>query len=118
MLPIRDYEARFQEILEAMDAACEQMEDQDAETLEELNAEFEDALFMLGEIDPKDEGANEELRDALEELDALRADYQKLSMRFVGADASHGKSGGLRFPGESAVTRRARERTAAASSPQ
>ena len=82
MLPIRDYEARFQEILEAMDAACEQMEDQDAETLEELNAEFEDALFMLGEIDPKDEGANEELRDALEELDALRADYQKLSMRF------------------------------------
>ena len=86
MLPIRDFEARFREILDAMDAICEQAEDGDVEPLEDLNAEFEDALFMLGEIDPKDESAGEEFRDALEELDALRADYNKLSTRFPALD--------------------------------
>ena len=49
--------------------------------MEELNAEFEDALFMLSQIDPKSDDAAEEFMDALDEFDALRADYA----RFPGA---------------------------------
>lgn len=46
--------------------------------MEELNAEFEDALFMLSQIDPGADTAPEEFTDALDEFDALRADYARL----------------------------------------
>ena len=74
MLPIAEFEKRFREILEQLDEAAEVADDED---LEELNAEFEDALFMLSEIDPKGEGAAEEVADALDEFDALRDDYAR-----------------------------------------
>ena len=75
MLPIAEYEARFREILAALDDIA------DGEDMEELNAEFEDALFMLSQIDPKSDDAAEEFMDALDEFDTLRADYA----RFPGA---------------------------------
>ena len=71
MLDVSTLVPRFGELLSALDALeCD-------EDLEELNAEFEDALFMLSEIDPKSEDAAEELADALEEFDALREDYAR-----------------------------------------
>ena len=72
MLPIAEFEARFREILAALDDRA------DGEDMEELNAEFEDALFMLSQIDPKTDEAPEEFTDALDEFDALRADYARL----------------------------------------
>ena len=72
MLPIAEFEARFSKILAALDDIA------DGEDMEELNAEFEDALFMLSQIDPKTDDAPEEFMDALDEFDALRADYARL----------------------------------------
>ncbi len=71
MLPIAEFEARFREILTALDDLA------DGEDMEELNAEFEDALFMLSQIDPRSDDAPEELADAMDEFDALRADYAR-----------------------------------------
>ena len=72
MLPIAEFEARFRDILAALDDIA------DGEDMEELNAEFEDALFMLSQIDPGADTAPEEFTDALDEFDALRADYARL----------------------------------------
>ncbi len=72
MLPIAEFEARFRDILAALDDIA------DGEDMEELNAEFEDALFMLSQIDLGADTAPEEFTDALDEFDALRADYARL----------------------------------------
>ena len=72
MLPIAEFEARFSKILAALDDIA------DGEDMEELNAEFEDALFMLSQIDPGAGDAPEEFMDALDEFDALRADYARI----------------------------------------
>ena len=76
MVPIRDFTARLRDILDSLDGLNE--DGMGGEDLEELNAEFEDALFMMDGIDPSDETWREELEDALEELDALNADYRRL----------------------------------------
>ena len=64
---------RFQAILDALDAY--EMD----ETLEELNAQFEDTLFLMENIDPEDEDAAEETEGALEELEDLLAEYRDLA---------------------------------------
>ena len=64
---------RFHAILDALDEI--EMTDE----LEELNAEFEDALFMLESIDPEDDDAGEELEESCEELAALLEDYRDLA---------------------------------------
>lgn len=74
MIAIKAFEARFRELLDQLDAIVEEVGDED---LEDLNAEFEDALFMLHEIDPKSEDAAGEFDDALEEFEALRDDYAR-----------------------------------------
>ena len=60
---------RFQAILDAMD------EFEADEELEELNAQFEDALFLIESIDETDEDAAEEIADAFDDLDDIAADY-------------------------------------------
>ena len=74
MFPVEDFEARFREILDSMDEAAT---GDIAEALEELNAEFEDALFMLEEIDLKGDDWREEFMDALDEFQALAEDYAR-----------------------------------------
>ena len=64
---------RFQSILDALDAY-----DTD-ETLEELNAQYEDILFLMESIDVEDEDADEETEGALEELDDLLGEYRALA---------------------------------------
>lgn len=64
---------RFQEILDALDEF-----DMD-ETLEELNAQFEDILFLMESIDEEDADANEEIQGAIEELEGLLAEYRQLA---------------------------------------
>lgn len=64
---------RFQAILDELDGF--EMDDE----LEEINAQFEDALFMMETIDEDDEDAAEEIADAMEDMDDLLAQYRELS---------------------------------------
>lgn len=49
------------------------------EALEDLNAEFEDAIMMLSEIDPREEDWREELSEALDGMKTLAGDYRTLA---------------------------------------
>lgn len=74
---------RLEAVLAEMDAlagACGS-----PEALEDLNAEFEDALMLLSEIDPREDGWEEELSDALEALRALAGDYRRTGIPGVEA---------------------------------
>ena len=77
VFPIRTFERRFRDILAELDELAQGTED--GGDLEELNAEFEDALMLLSTIDPEDEDWREQLEDALEELDALAAQCRDLA---------------------------------------
>ena len=72
---------RLEAVLEAFDALAADA----PEALEDLNAEFEDALMLLSEIDPREAGWQEELDDALEELRALAGDYRRTGVPGVEA---------------------------------
>lgn len=63
---------RFQSILEALD------EYEMDETLEELNAQLEDAIFLMESIDTDDEDASEEMEGALEEIADILSEYRDL----------------------------------------
>ena len=73
MFPIKTFDERFRALLEALDELAGETGSED---LEDLNAELEDALFLISQIDFKGGDWREELRNALEELDALWEDYQ------------------------------------------
>lgn len=64
---------RFQSILDALDEY-----DMD-ETLEELNAQLEDAIFLMESIDADDEDASEETEGALEEIADILSEYRDLA---------------------------------------
>lgn len=65
---------RFQEILDALDEMSE------SEEMDELNAQFEDILFLMESTDPDDEDAAEELEGALEEMEDLLEEYRDLEI--------------------------------------
>jgi DNA repair ATPase RecN len=69
---------RLEAVLADLDALSEEYGS--PEGLEDLNAELEDALMMLSEIDSRDAGWEEELSDALEEIRALAGDYRKVGI--------------------------------------
>ena len=61
---------RFQDILDAMD------EFDEIEDIEEINAELEDAIFLMENIDEDDEDAKEEIEGALEEIEDILTEYR------------------------------------------
>lgn len=63
---------RFQDILDAMD------EFDEIEAIEEINAEFEDAIFLMENIDEGEADAAEEIEGALEEMDDILDEYRAL----------------------------------------
>ena len=65
---------RFQEILDAFDELCE------SDEMDELNAQFEDILFLMENIDAEDEDAAEEFEGALEEMEDLLEEYKALEL--------------------------------------
>lgn len=67
--------SRIQDILEELD---ELAEDAGLEELDELNAQLEDALFLLECVEDEDEDAAEEYEGALEEILSLAGDYRAL----------------------------------------
>ena len=81
MFSISTISKRLGEILGIMDTLANAAGGDGAEDLEELNAEFEDALMLLEALDPRDEGYNEDLDGAMEALGALAGDYRTLAAR-------------------------------------
>lgn len=80
---IENLSKRLEAVLGKLDALAGECEEPEA--LEDLNAEFEDALMLLSEIDPRGDGWQEELADALEELRALAGDYRRTGIPWVAA---------------------------------
>lgn len=69
--------------LERFDALLEALDELDGgEELEELNAQFEDAIFLMECTDPDAE--RDEFCGALEEIEGLLAEYRALSERVPG----------------------------------
>lgn len=89
MFPIGDFVKRWREILAALDEFADgaALPADDAEALDDLNAELDDALMLLEDIRADAPDAREQLADALEELDALAGDYRALAARAPGLDA-------------------------------
>ena len=85
MFPEKEFMKRFEAILSELDALAEREDD---DTLDDLNAELEDALFMLSQIRGDDEDAEEALAETLEELRALAGDYGALEVEGVGEVAA------------------------------
>ena len=77
MFPIQSFLDRFGGLLTQLDALAEDCDAEAAEDLEDLNAEFEDALMLLNEC--RADGDPEELTDALEDMKALAGDYRGLT---------------------------------------
>ena len=74
---------RLEAVLAELDALSEGCGS--PEELEDLNAELEDALMLLSDIDPREAGWEEERSDALEEIRALAGDYRKTGIPGVKA---------------------------------
>lgn len=86
MFPVKEFENRFREILNRMDALRDEADDACAAEMEELNADFEDALFVIECIDVDDEDWTEAFSDALAEFSDLCATYRQLANVPAGVD--------------------------------
>lgn len=76
MYPIKEFEKRFRGLLDEMD---ELRADADDEDLEELAADFEDALFVIECIGADDEDWREQFTDALDEFSDIAEDSRRLA---------------------------------------
>lgn len=75
MYPIKEFEKRFRELLGELDDLKEELDD---ERMEEMNAQYEDALFVIECIDAEDEDWCEAFTDALEEFRDLCEEYRSM----------------------------------------
>ena len=73
MFPVKEFENRFRALLNALDALSD-----GSEAFEELNAEFEDALCILEEIDLRVNDWTEEFTDALDDFEDLAARFRAI----------------------------------------
>ena len=78
MYPVKGFAERFEALLDELDALSEKVE---SEELEDLNAELEDALLLLTELDQRDDDWREKFVDAMDEFRSLAEDYRALSRR-------------------------------------
>lgn len=76
MYPIKEFEKRFRGLLDEMD---ELRADADDEDLEELAADFEDALFVIECIGANDEDWREQFTDALDEFSDIAEGSRRLA---------------------------------------
>lgn len=76
MFPIKEFEKRFRGLLDELD---ELRADADSEELDELAADFEDALFVVECIGADDEDWQEQFTDALDEFSDVAEGSRKLA---------------------------------------
>lgn len=83
MFPVKDFNRCFYAFLDEMDDAFEKcdLNEDDAEIFEDLNAETEDTLALFDEIDPTDTDWIDGIEDVLDTLEGLCGDYCKLSQK-------------------------------------
>ncbi len=86
MFPIQEFISRFQEILDELDEVKDQAEGETAEAFEEMNADFEDALFVIESIGD-DEDWREAFSAALDEFEDLCPGYRSLQSEFEALSA-------------------------------
>lgn len=84
MFPIQEFEKRFREILAELDELRDGCSGDTAEAIEEMNAEYEDALFVIECTNADDEDWAEEFTDALEEFKDLLEEYRALEDEISG----------------------------------
>ncbi len=82
MFPVKEFENRFRAILNALDERSD-----GSESFEELNAEFEDALCILEEINLRESDWQEEFTDALDDFEDLSARYRTFECARAEADS-------------------------------
>ena len=92
MYPIKEFEKRFRGLLDEMD---ELRADADDEDLEELAADFEDALFVVECIGADDEDWREQFTDALDEFSGDSADGGNRRANGRADSDGAGKSAGI-----------------------
>ena len=98
MFPFHDFEARFREILGQLDALREGARGAEAAEMDELNANFEDALFVVECIEPGDEDGLEAFSDALDEFRDLTGAYRAIEAAVPGlAEAVERLDAAVRF---------------------
>lgn len=76
MYPIKEFEKRFRGLLDEMD---ELRADADDEDLDELAADFEDALFVVECIGADDEDWREQFTDGLDEFSDIAEGSRRLA---------------------------------------
>ena len=92
MYPIKEFEKRFRGLLDEMD---ELRADADSEELEELAADFEDALFVVECIGADDEDWREQFTDALDEFSDIAEGSRRLSGEIPPLEGIAGRMGAL-----------------------
>ena len=80
MFPVKEFEKRFRELLAQLDELRDAADDRASGEMDEMNADFEDALFVIECIDADDDDWREEFSDALAEFRDLCADYRRLDV--------------------------------------
>ena len=91
MFPIGQFLDGFGQILWEMDALAQGGAGEALEAMEDLNAEFEDALMLLNELKREDVDWREELDGALEALRALAGDYRAIQGGVPGVEELAGR---------------------------
>ena len=76
MPPLKDFIARCLGVLDELDELAGAKGN---DALDDLNAELEDMLMVLQDIRPGLPGWREELEEALDDLDAVAEDYERLA---------------------------------------
>lgn len=76
MPTLNDWIARLQGHLDELDELADALGD---EALEDLNAELEDMLLALSDVRPGRPGWQRELEEALDDLDAVIDDYDRMA---------------------------------------
>ena len=92
MYPIKEFEKRFRGLLDEMD---ELRADADDEELEELAADFEDALFVVECIGADDEDWREQFTDALDEFSDIAEGSRRLAGEIPPLDGIAGRMDAL-----------------------
>ena len=76
MYPIKEFEKRFHDLLDEIDDLRIEVE---SGKLDELAADFEDALFVIECIGADDEDWREQFTDALDEFSDIAKDSRRLA---------------------------------------
>ena len=76
MYPIKEFEKRFHDLLDEIDDLRIEVE---SGKLDELAADFEDALFVIECIGANDEDWREQFTDALDEFSDIAKDSRRLA---------------------------------------